>query len=247
MDLCPCPIGGRGGGSSTKRSIELSPFRTAGSGSDSDKDGETEMSQTLADKAKGWFSMAVAPITKMKEDHDKANKRAGRVETLKGGATMKLLPDGRGEPTSVRVALSSDGAMVTWNGVGKSGVMALSAVREVKPVLASGFFRAGDPIPGQWMLVADDQSVRFEASDEEKAFWMSTIEELAQEQVQAKTGRKVAATARRKMGIEERRREAERRKAEVLKTCASGGMKHTAAAMSACPTNPRPQPIISPG
>ena len=237
MDLCPCPIGGKG--SSTKRSVELSPFRTAGSGSDSDgKDGDAEGGQTLADRAKGWLSMAVSPITKLKEDHDKASERAVRAETLKGGATMKLLPDGRGEPTSIRVALSSDGSMITWNGAGKSGVMALSAVREVKPVLASGFFRSGDPIPGQWMLVADDQSVRFETSDEEKTFWMSTIEDLAQEQLQAKTGRKVAATARRKMGIEERRRDAERRKAEVLKTCSSGGMKHTACAMSVCPTEP---------
>ena len=50
-------------------------------------------------------------------------------------------------------------------------------------------------------------------------------------QVTAKTGRKLAAQAKRKMGLAERQREAERRKAEVMKTCTSGGMKHTAAAM----------------
>ena len=46
----------------------------------------------------------------------------------------------------------------------------------------------------------------------------------------AKTGRKMLAQQKRRMGLEERRREAERRKAEVMKTCTSG-LKHTAAAM----------------
>ena len=51
------------------------------------------------------------------------------------------------------------------------------------------------------------------------------------EQGEAKTGRKLAYQAKRRMGLEERKREAERRKAEVMKTCAGGGMKHTATAM----------------
>ena len=146
---------------------------------------------------------------------------------------MRLLPDGRGEaPKEVRVALSTDGAMLTWSGAGGSGVMALSAVRDVKPVTQSGLFRSGGPVPCQWMLVADDQTVRFEAASEEvKAQWMGTIEQCVAEQMEAKSGRKLAYQAKRRMGLEEKRRDAERRKAEVMKTCGSGGMKHTAAAM----------------
>ena len=232
MDCCPCPLDAcLGGGkkeSGTKKSIELRPFHD-GSDSGSDEKGP----ETVADKAKGWFKQMTAPLQKMKDDYDKGNELSAKTEALKAGSQMRLLPEKRGEqPSAVRVALSADGAMVTWNGAGSSGVMALSAVREVKPVLAAGFFKSGDPVPGQFMLVADDQTVRFEAAgDEEKAQWMAVLEELAQQQMEAKSGRKVASQARRKMGLEERRRENERRKAEVLKTCSGGGMKHTAAAM----------------
>lgn len=229
FSACPCPMGA----SDKKRLVEMSPFRTAGSGSDNDSNSEDAPPATMADRAKGWLSMAAAPITALKERNDKAAARAARLDVLKAGAQMQLLPDGRsGQPTPVRVSLSADSSMITWSGAGGSGVMALSAVRDVKPVLQSGFFRSGGPVPGQWMLVADDQTVRFEASsEEEKQVWLSTVEECSQEQVEAKTGRKLAAQARRKMGLEERRRDAERRKAEVMKNCSSGGMKHTAAAM----------------
>ena len=64
-----------------------------------------------------------------------------------------------------------------------------------------------------------------------KTEWMEATEELRHKEVEAKTGRKMAYQAKRKFGLEEKRREAERRKAEVLKTCATGGMKHTANAM----------------
>jgi hypothetical protein len=204
--------------------IEMSPF--GGSGSDADSNDEPAAPASLADRATGWLKKAAAPLQALKERHEKDAAHAAARDTLKAGATMQLLPDGRGDaPKPVRVSLSSDGAMVTWSGSGVSGVMALSAAREVKPVLQSGFFRSGGPIPGQWMLVADDQTVRFEASsEEEKEHWISTLDRLCAEQLEAKSGRKMAAQAKRRMGLEERRREAERRKAEVLKTCSSGGM-----------------------
>ena len=87
-------------------------------------------------------------------------------------------------------------------------------------------------MPRQWQLVADDQTAKFEAeTEEDKEQWMSTLEELRHREAEAKAERKLGYTTRRKMGIEERRREAEKRKAEVLKSCGAGGMKHTAAAM----------------
>ena len=60
---------------------------------------------------------------------------------------------------------------------------------------------------------------------------METIDVLRKKEGEAKTGRKMAYQAKRKFGLEERKREAERRKAEVLKTCSHGGMRHTANAM----------------
>ena len=50
------------------------------------------------------------------------------------------------------------------------------------------------------MLVADDQTVRFEASsDEERQNWMETLDECCKEQLEAKSGRKLAAQAKRRM------------------------------------------------
>ena len=110
-------------------------------------------------------------------------------------------------------------------------MMALSAVREVKPVVASGLFRSGGPVPGQWQLVADDQTVKFEASSEgEKGEWIASIDACCKKEREAKSARKMGYTAKRKAGLEDRRREAERRKAAILASC-SGGMKHTSAAM----------------
>lgn len=223
--LCPCPIG------SKQRLVELSPFRDAGSGSD--EEATPAAPATLADKAKGWFEMATKPIATYRENQAKASARAERVELLKRGAAMKLLPDGRGQaPKDVRVALAADGSMLTWSGTSESGVMALSAVRDIKTVTQTGIFSRGGDVPCQWMCVSDDQTVRFEAaSDADKLEWMQVLEECRVEQCEAKSGRKLAYQAKRRMGLEEKRREAERRKAEVMKTCSTGGMKHTAAAM----------------
>lgn len=229
--LCPCPMGASGG-----KLVELTPFGGAGSGSDEDRAGPAAASDepaTLADRAKGWLAMGLAPVQAMRDSRQRAADQEERLNALKVGAAMRLLPDGRGEaPRDVHVKLSPDGAMLMWSGQGMSGVMALSAVREVKEVLQQGIFRSGGPVPGQWLLASDDQTVRFEASsDEVKSEWMKAIELASGEQREAKTGRKLLAQQSRRMGLEERKREAERRKAEVLKTCTSGGMKHTAAAM----------------
>jgi hypothetical protein len=189
MDFCPCPMGG----DTKKKLVEMSPFREAGSGSD-----EEAPPPTFADKAKGWFAAAASPLQSFREGQAKAAAKAEREAVLKAGASMKLLPDGREAPKDVRITLSSDSSMLTWSGGGASGVMALSAVRDVKPVLASGFFKSGGPVPCQWMLVADDQTVRFEArTDEEKTQWMETLEACVGEQLDAKSGRKVRRRARR--------------------------------------------------
>ena len=47
----------------------------------------------------------------------------------------------------------------------------------------------------------------------------------------AKADRRLATRRAKKMELEKRRRAAEARKAEVLKSCGPGGMRHTAMAM----------------
>jgi len=219
--LCPCmPIPG---------SVDKQPIRD----DTSDRDGE-EGPPSLALKAKGWLGKLAAPITAMKDDYDKERAREAKLEELKAGATMVLQADGSTlkAGTMVKIAVSSDGTMVTWTASGVSGVMAMSAIREVKPVMSSTFFSKPAPIPKQFKLIADDQIVSFEAKDDDvKAQWMSTLEECAAAAAEAKVGRKMMQQAKRRMGLDERKREAERRKAEVMKSVGSGGMKHTAAAM----------------
>ena len=50
-------------------------------------------------------------------------------------------------------------------------------------------------------------------------------------QADAKVQRKMGCTRKKLHDLDERKKEAERRKAEVLAMCGSGGMKHTAQAM----------------
>ena len=45
----------------------------------------------------------------------------------------------------------------------ESGALALGVVREVKPVMAGGVFRSASEVPLQWTVVADDETVKFEA------------------------------------------------------------------------------------
>eukprot|EP00965_Chrysotila_dentata_P243816 6205625-Pleurochrysis_carterae.AAC.3 len=168
-----------------------------------------------------------------------AQARKERTAVLQAGAPMKLLSY-RGS-TNAKVQLSSDGAMVTWqtertgpDQPGESGVIALAMIREIKPVMQSGLgaLLGSKEVPLQWMIVADEETVKFEAESETaRQTWMSTLDELSKRQQEAKAERKMGYAAQRQMGIEQRRREAERRKAEVLKTCGGGGMKHTAKAM----------------
>ena len=193
----------------------------------------------MSDRARGWFEMAASPIKAFQERRQADAARAERADQLKAGASMKLLSKAVPAGTPVKLTLSADGALLAWqsvelvNGMPKeSGVLALSAIQEISAVLQTGIFRSGAPLPGQWQLVTTDQTVKFEADcEQDKDEWMSTLEELRHREAEAKAERKLGYTTRRKMGIEERRREAEKRKAEVLKSCGAGGMKHTAAAM----------------
>ena len=79
--------------------------------------------------------------------------------------------------------------------------------------------------------VTDCISAMQAGSEVEKEAWISTLSELCKKQASAKADRKLGYAAQRRRELEERTREAERRKAAVLATCGVSGMKHTAAAM----------------
>eukprot|EP00967_Tisochrysis_lutea_P042708 scaffold51401_cov36-Tisochrysis_lutea.AAC.1 len=81
--------------------------------------------------------------------------------------------------------------MVTYqslNGTSESGVISLAIVREVKPVVSGGILRSQTPVPMQWMIVADDETLKLEAPTESvKEQWMTTIADLAKRQIQGYT------------------------------------------------------------
>ena len=177
------------GGDTKKRLVEITSFGGAPE--------PAPEPATGIDRAKSWLSSVAAPITQYKANQEKAAQHDERTAELMKGTQMKLLPSGRGaQPLSARVALSPDAAMLTWHcqGGSESGVMALSAVREIKRVLTTGWLKSGEPVPGQWELVADDQTVRLEAAtDDERARWMEVLQECCDAEREAKAGRKTAS------------------------------------------------------
>jgi len=194
--VCPCLF-------SDDAAKKLMGMPPANSDSDSEKP-----DSSMGDKARGWLEMASAPVKAFQDRRQQDARRAERIEWLKAGSAMRLLS--KEGSSAVRLSLSADGALVTWQSVEmaggmpkESGVLALSAVREVAPVLQTGFLRSGGPVPRQWQLVADDQTAKFEAeSEEDKDRWMSTVEELRHHEADAKAERKIGYTTRRKMGLE---------------------------------------------
>mmetsp|Transcript_33768 Transcript_33768/g.72051 ORF Transcript_33768/g.72051 Transcript_33768/m.72051 type:complete len:247 (-) Transcript_33768:384-1124(-) len=231
---CPCIFGT----ATSQKPTELQPCRNGSDGEFSgDEGGQADAS--LSARANSWLSAALTPISAFQARRAADQARQERAIALKAGSEMKLIS--AREATRVRLSLSSDGAMVTWQAVrgeggggNESGVIALAMIREIKPVLAGGLgaLLGARPVPLQWMIVADEETVKFESDSETtKQTWMSSLAELSKLQADAKVERKMGYMATRRMGLEERRREAERRKAEVMRSCASVGMKHTAQAM----------------
>ena len=193
----------------------------------------------MSDRARGWFEMAASPIKAFQERRQADAARAERADQLKAGASMKLLSKAVPAGTPVKLTLSADGALLTWqsvelvNGMPKeSGVLALSELHEVKAVREARLLRSSGEVPCQFSLVADGQTVRLEAESEaQKVEWMEALQERCASEKDAKSERKMGHNMRRRMEMEERRKEAEKRKAAVLATCQSKGMVHTAQAM----------------
>ena len=69
------------------------------------------LAQQAAQQAKGLMGKIAAPIKEL----EKERARDKKLDELKAGAMMQLLPDGKQRQSlTVKVAVSPDGAMVTW-------------------------------------------------------------------------------------------------------------------------------------
>jgi hypothetical protein len=92
---------------------------------------------------RGMLSPPPAPPQRRAEDAARRDRAAALME----GCDMKLLT-AKG-PVPVRLALSRDSAMLTYQSLGgatESGVISLAIVREVKPVVAGGILRSQTPV-----------------------------------------------------------------------------------------------------
>ncbi|KAL1504095.1 hypothetical protein AB1Y20_010505 [Prymnesium parvum] len=147
---------------------------------------------------------------------------------LHAGATMRLRNE-RGSD-EVQIQLSSDRSMLVWRGTQPSstGVIALCTIRKVG-VPPPGWFSA--PSPGEFAITAEGIEVRLDSNSAQvRAAWVEAVQAVAARAVEEKEGRKLGHETRRRVELEMRKREADRRKAEVMKGI-HGGMKHTAQAM----------------
>ena len=159
------------------------------------------------------------------------------------GATMRLDgPTGpdlkasaalRSEP--VALALTADHALLTWKTCRTtqsmpvaSGAVAMSSLAVEEP--ARGWFSA--PAETALVLVADGQTLTLTAeSVEQKRAWADALGKVAVRASDDRHSRKLGHATRREFEMQAKRREAERRKAEVMSGCTSG-MRHTARAMA---------------
>ena len=106
--VCPCPFGDE----SRNKLVEMSPFKSSTTGgSDSD---DNNADGTLSDRARGWLSAAAAPVKAFQERRQEDAARAERTAILKLGTTMKLLTKEMPGGMPIKLSLSGDGALVTW-------------------------------------------------------------------------------------------------------------------------------------
>ena len=156
-------------------------------------------------------------------------------DVLGGGATLRL----NDEPCEMN--LSSDKTLLTWRSLRRlhgqpvvSGALALSTINSVEAA-KDGYFVSANP--GEFSVSADGQELTVVAeSAQQRGEWVSALrvvsEKAATSRAELSMTSKLTYDARRRMEIENKRRDAERRKAEIMKNGGMVGMKHTARAMA---------------
>ena len=137
--------------------------------------------------------------------------------------------------------LSSDKTLLTWRSLRRlhgqpvvSGALALSTINSVEAA-KDGYFVSANP--GEFTVSADGQELTVVAeSAQQRGEWVSALrvvsEKAATSRAELSMTSKLTYDARRRMEIENKRRDAERRKAEIMKNGGMVGMKHTARAMA---------------
>ena len=133
-------------------------------------------------------------------------------ELLAAGATM--IRRGNGDD-SVNLSLSSDKSMLMWRGTGsQSGVVALSAVTKVG-VPPPGWFAS--PAKGEFVIMCSDGvELRLVVDSEQlRDAWIFALTVVSEKAAADRGDRQLGREARRRLDLEMRRREAERRKAAL--------------------------------
>ena len=168
LGLCPCLFGDdKPKKRSGTRMVEL-PSLGDGSAAPASADEPDGVRQ----KARSVLGKLANPVASIQESRARDAARKVRTASLQAGAVMTL-HQGKDGAHQVRVTLSPDGAMITWQSLAMqnnqpvvSGVLALSELHEVKAVREARLLRSSGEVPCQFSLVADGQTVRLEAESE---------------------------------------------------------------------------------
>ena len=168
------------------------------------------------------------------------------VAVLAEERLLKLVVKGRG-PEMARFVTSPDGSMLMWtslemqNNMPKfSGAVSLAAITRVEQPAVSALGAWISAASGHMIVLyhsTPSEQIRIETSDERlRNEWASALDVVSTKKrtrhAAAKSERGVARHAQKELEMMSKRKEAERRKAEILGTMKSGGMKHTAIAMA---------------
>jgi hypothetical protein len=168
------------------------------------------------------------------------------VTVLAEERLLKLVVKGRG-PELARFVTSPDGSMLMWTSVELqnnmpkfSGAVSLAAITRVEQPVVSALGAWISTPTGHVIVIhhaTPSEQIRIEVSDERlRNEWAGALDIVSTKKrtrhTAAKSERGVARHAQKELEMMSKRKDAERRKAEILGTMKSGGMKHTAIAMA---------------
>lgn len=168
------------------------------------------------------------------------------VKVLAEERMLKLVLKGSG-PELARFVTSPDGSMLMWTSVELqanmpkfSGAVPLASITRVEQPTVSALGAWISAATGHMIVVyhsTPSEQIRIEVSDERlRNEWATALDVVSTKKrtrhAAAKSERGVARHAQKELEMMSKRKEAERRKADILGSMKSGGMKHTAIAMA---------------
>mmetsp|Transcript_33007 Transcript_33007/g.78061 ORF Transcript_33007/g.78061 Transcript_33007/m.78061 type:complete len:247 (-) Transcript_33007:244-984(-) len=237
LDRCPCLAGLL---KPRHANRELESVALVGAGQSPDPDTESPAPSAAAAAWSGFQKIQASVTSTVLGAPDELEPS---WQLLCKGATMRLDgPTGPDQNAStalrnelVTLVLTADHGLLTWKTVRlaqsmpvASGAVAMSSVSV--EAAARGWFSA--PLETALLVVADGQTLSLTAeSVAQKEAWAKALAAVAARASEDRHTRKLGHSTRREYEMQAKKREAERRKAEVMGGCTSG-MRHTARAMA---------------